>query len=96
MDRFTMSAYFISANDRWSMNKLANAYMKEVVRLNGVPLTIVSDRDSRFMPRFWRRLREELGMKLCLSTTYHLQWKNDSNCGRYAKGMYPGISRKLG
>ena len=53
------------------MDKLANSYVKEIVRLHGVPLTIVSDRDSRFTSRFWKSLQEELGTKLCLSTAYH-------------------------
>ncbi|CAH1427775.1 unnamed protein product [Lactuca virosa] len=73
VDRFTKSAHFIAANERWSMDKLANSYVKKIVRLHGVPLTIVSDRDSRFTSRFWRSLQEELGTKLCLSTAYHPQ-----------------------
>ena len=71
VDRFTNSVHFIAANEKWSMDKLVNAYVKEIVRLHDVPLTIVSDRDSRFTSRFWRSLQEELGTKLCLSTAYH-------------------------
>ena len=78
VDRFTKSAHFIAANEKWSMDKLANAYVKEIVRLHGVPLTIVSDRDSRFTSRFWRSLQEELGTKLCLSTAYHPQTDGQS------------------
>lgn len=60
------------------MDKLANAYVKEIVRLHGVPLTIVSDRDSHFTSRFWRSLQEELGTKLCLSTAYQPQTDGQS------------------
>ena len=80
VDRLTKSAHFIEANEKWSMDKLANAYVKEVVRLHGVPLTIVSDRDSRFTSRFWKSLQEEMGTKLCLSTVYHPQ--NDGQSER--------------
>ena len=78
MDRFTKIAHFMVANERWSMDKLANAYVKEIVRLYIVPLTIVSNRDSGFTSRFWRSLQEEMGTKLCLSTTYHLQTDGQS------------------
>ena len=71
VDRFTKSTHFIATNEKWSMDKLANSYVKEIVRLHGVPLTIVSDRDSRFTSRFWKSLQEEMGTKLCLSTAYH-------------------------
>ena len=60
------------------MEKLANSYVKEIVRLHGVPLTIVSDRDSRFTSRFWKSLQEEMGTKLCLSTAYHPQTDGQS------------------
>ena len=56
VDHFTKSVHFIAANEKWSMDKLANSYVKESVRLHGVSLTIVSDRDSRFTSRFWRSL----------------------------------------
>ena len=78
VDHFTKSAHFIVAKEKWSMDKLANSYVKEIVRLHGVPLTIVSDRDSRFTSRFWRSLQEELGTKLCLSTAYHPQTDGQS------------------
>nr|XP_027120502.1 uncharacterized protein LOC113737471 [Coffea arabica] len=47
--------------------------MDEVVRLHGVPVSIVSDRDPRFVSRFWQKLQEALGTKLSYSTAYHSQ-----------------------
>jgi len=47
--------------------------MQEVVRLHGVPVNIVSDRDTRFLSHFWRSLQESLGTRLKFSTAYHLQ-----------------------
>ena len=55
------------------MEKLAHTYIQEIVRLHGVPLTIVSDRDSRFTGRFWKSLQEALGTQLHFSTAFHPQ-----------------------
>jgi len=46
VDRLTKSAHFLAMNLRMSMAKLAQLYIKEIVRLHGVPSSIVSDRDS--------------------------------------------------
>ena len=48
VNRLTKSAHFISVNMKYKMEKLVELYIKEVVRLHGVPSSIVSDRDPRF------------------------------------------------
>lgn len=53
------------------MDKLENVYMKQIVKMHSVPLTIFQDRDSRFTHRFLRSLQEETGTKMCLSIVYH-------------------------
>lgn len=53
------------------MQQLANAYVKEVVRLHGVPKDIVSDRDSRLLSNFWGKLQQAFGTLLKFSTTFH-------------------------
>jgi len=55
------------------MTKLAQLYIKEIVRLHGVLSSIVSDRDPRFTSRFWQTLQEALGSKLTMSSAYHPQ-----------------------
>ena len=47
--------------------------MKQIVRLHGAPKDIISDRDPRFVSRFWQSLQEAMGTKLKFSTTYHPQ-----------------------
>ncbi|CAH9124286.1 unnamed protein product [Cuscuta epithymum] len=71
VDRLTKTARFISMNETWSMEKLARAYIKHVVKNHGVPQDIVSDRDSRFLSQFWKELQAALGTKLRLSTAFH-------------------------
>ena len=57
----------------YSLDKLAKIYIREVVRLHGVPFSIVSDRDPRFTSRFWPSLQYALGTKLRFSTAFHPQ-----------------------
>ena len=52
VDRLTKSAHFIPLRVGCTMEKLARLYVKEIVRLHGVPKEIISDRDSRFVSRF--------------------------------------------
>nr|GFA37980.1 putative reverse transcriptase domain-containing protein [Tanacetum cinerariifolium] len=53
------------------MDKLARIYLKEVVTRHGIPVSIISDRDSRFTSNFWRPLQNALGTRLDMSTAYH-------------------------
>lgn len=55
------------------MPKLAQMFIRDIIRLHGVPASIVSDRDSRFTSRFWKCLQDALGMKLNTNTAYHPQ-----------------------
>jgi len=57
-DKFSKIAYFISIQLDYSLDKLAQLYMKEIVRLHGVLKSIVSDRDPRFQSNLWRSLSE--------------------------------------
>ena len=52
VDRLTKSAHFIPLKTRCSMERRAQTYIQEIVRLYGVPLTIVSNRDTHFVSRF--------------------------------------------
>ena len=52
------------------MDKLAKLYVNEVIRLQGVSVSIVSDWDPRFTSRLWPDLQRALGTKVNLSTTF--------------------------
>ena len=73
VDRLTKVAHFIPVKTERNAPKLAQIFMKEVVRLHGIPKTIVSDRDTIFTSRFWKSFQEAMGSELCLSTAYHPQ-----------------------
>nr|GFA04897.1 hypothetical protein [Tanacetum cinerariifolium] len=53
------------------MEKLTQLYLKEIVCRHRVPISIISDRDSKFTSRLWRSLQEALGTRLDMSTAYH-------------------------
>ena len=78
VDRLTKSAHFIPVRIDYSMDRLAELYVNEIVRLHGVPLSIVSDRDPRFTSRFWKELQSALGTRLNFSTTFHPQTDGQS------------------
>ena len=56
VDRLMKSAHFLPINVEDSLEKLAQLYVDEIVRLHGVPVSIASDRDPRFTARFWPSL----------------------------------------
>ena len=60
------------------MEKLTRTYLKETIRLHGVPISIISDRDSRFTSQFWQSLQKSLGTKLDMSEAYHPQTDGQS------------------
>ncbi|GJU50285.1 putative reverse transcriptase domain-containing protein [Tanacetum coccineum] len=71
VDRLTKSAHFIPTRATDSMETLTRLYIKEIVSRHGVPISIISDRDSHFTSRFWQSLQSALGTQLDMSTTYH-------------------------
>ncbi|GJZ72386.1 putative reverse transcriptase domain-containing protein [Tanacetum coccineum] len=71
VDRLTKSAHFIPMNEKYKTERLTRLYLKEIVCRHGVPVSIISDRDTRFTSRFWRSLQKSLGTNLDMSTAYH-------------------------
>ena len=78
VDRLTKSAHFIPVRIDYSLDKLAELYISQIVKLHGVPISIISDRDPRFTSRFWKKLQDALGTKLHFSTAFHPQTDGQS------------------
>ena len=52
IDRLTKSAHFLPVRTDYSLNKLTELYIKEIVRLHGILISIISNRDPRFTQDF--------------------------------------------
>ena len=78
MDRLTKSAHFLPIRLDYSMDRLTDLYVNEIVRLHGIPVSIVSDHDPRFTSRFWKELQSAFGTRLNFSTAFHPQTDGQS------------------
>nr|GEW82932.1 reverse transcriptase domain-containing protein [Tanacetum cinerariifolium] len=78
VNRLTKSAHFIPTRETDSMETLTRLYIKEIVSLHGVPISIISDRDSHFTSRLWQSLQSALGTQLDMSITYNLKTNRQS------------------
>jgi hypothetical protein len=73
VDRLTKFAHFFPIAIDFNAVQVAELFFREVFRLHGLPKTIISDRDNRFMSTFWQELFRLVGMALTPSTSYHPQ-----------------------
>nr|GEU64275.1 reverse transcriptase domain-containing protein [Tanacetum cinerariifolium] len=78
VDRLTKSSHFLAIREDFKIERLARIYINEIMARHGVPMSIISDRDSYFTSRFWQSLQKALGTRLDLSTTYHLETAGQS------------------
>ena len=92
VDQLTKSAHFLPVRTDYSLDKLAELYIREIVQLHGIPKSIISDRDLRFTSRFWGKLQEGLGNRPNFEHSIPLSngWtigNSDPSIGRYAKKL---------
>ena len=78
VDRLTKSTHFLPVSNDNPLDKLSQLYVEEIVRLHGVPLSIVSDQDPRFTSRFWSSLQDAMGTRLHFSIAFHPQTDGQS------------------
>ncbi|KAJ9539087.1 hypothetical protein OSB04_031820, partial [Centaurea solstitialis] len=78
VDRLMKSAHFLPVRESYSMEKWAQLYIDEIIVRHGVPVKVISDRDSWFTSKFWKSMQRELGTRVALSTAYHPQTNGQS------------------
>ncbi|GAU29936.1 hypothetical protein TSUD_360510 [Trifolium subterraneum] len=78
VDWLTKSAHFIAVKSTYKASRYAEIFLEEIVKLHGVPLSIVSDRDPTFTSHFWRAFQKAMGTRLRMSTSNHPQTDGQS------------------
>ena len=78
VDRLTKSAHFLAMWMTFTLERFCRLYIREIIRLYGVPVSIVSDRDPRFTTHFWKSFQKAMGTRLTMSTTFHPQTDGQS------------------
>ena len=78
VDRLTKSAHFLAVRMTFALERFCRLYIREIVRMHRVPVSIVSDRDSRFTVHFWKSFQKAMGTRLTMSTTFHPQTDGQS------------------
>ena len=71
VDRSTKSSHFLPVKKTYNSDQYVELHVAEIVRLHRVPLSIVSDRDPKFISTFWKSLHKSMGTQLRFSTAFH-------------------------
>ena len=78
VDRLTKSVHFLAVRMTFTLEEFCRLYMREIVRLHGVPVSIVSDRDLWFTTHFWKSFQRAMGTQLMMSIVFHPQTDDQS------------------
>ena len=73
VDRLTKSAHFLAFRMTFTLEEFCRVYIREIVRLHGVSVSIVSDRDPKFTVHFWKSFQKSMGTQLTMSIAFHPQ-----------------------
>jgi hypothetical protein len=88
VDRFSKYCHFIALGHPYTAESVAQAFFADIVRLHGVPQSMVSDRDPVFTSTFWRELMRLMGTKLHMSSAFHPQSDGQTEAANRVIIMY--------
>jgi hypothetical protein len=88
VDRFSMYCHFIPLAHPYTAESVAHAFFADIMRLHGVPQSIVSDHDPVFTSAFWQELMRLTGMKLYMSSAFHPQTDGQTEAANQVIVMY--------
>ena len=71
VDQLTKSAHFLAVLMTFTLEEFCQLYIREIVQLHGVPVSIVLDRDPRFTAHFWKSFQKAMGTRSMMSTAFH-------------------------
>ena len=71
VDRLTKSVHFLAVWMTFTLEEFYRLYIREIVRLHGVLVYKVLDRDPRFTTHFWKSFQKAMGTQLTMSTAFH-------------------------
>ncbi|GJP33068.1 hypothetical protein CLOM_g17634 [Closterium sp. NIES-68] len=99
VDRLTKMAHFAPCRTMITAEETARLFISVVVRLHGIPTTIISDRDSKFTPRFWQDTWNRYGTHLQFSSAYHPQTndqteRTNQTMEQFIRTNCPDISKR--
>ena len=78
--RLTKMRHMIPCRDTCTAEELPDLYLRNIARQHGLLKTIISDKGIQFVVRFWKTICESWGVKLKLSTAYHLETDGQTEC----------------
>ena len=74
----TKSAHFLAVRMTFTLERFCRLYIREAIRLHGVPVSIISDRDPGYTTHFWKSFQKAMGTRLTMSTAFHPQTDGQS------------------
>ena len=88
VDRFSKYCHFIPLAHPYTAESVANAFFTDIVRLHGMPQSMLSDRDPIFTSTFWRELMRLMGTKLHMTSAFHPQADGQTEAADKVITMY--------
>ena len=96
IDQLTLQVHLVPTIMQVTAREVAWLFLKEVMRLHGVPKSIVSDHDTKFTSMFWHELHKLMGTKLLMSTVFHPQMDGTMEWENHSIGQALRIIRRTG